>query len=226
MGYNDEDNYLMLSGIQHFQFCKRQWALIHIEQQWEENVRTMEGNLLHRHAHDSLKTESRGDILITRGIPVFSSELGTNGVCDVVEFHRSDDGIYLTGKEGRYIPYPIEYKRGRPKKGDMDCVQLTAQAMCLEEMLCYDIPYGFLFYGETRHREKVFFTDQLRCKVREIFAEMHQYYTRRYTPKVKPTKSCNACSLKDVCLPKLCRNIRASTYVERMIKGDTGEKTS
>jgi CRISPR-associated exonuclease Cas4 len=220
MAYNEEE-YLSLSGIQHFEFCRRQWALIHIEQQWEENVRTMEGNLMHKHAHDSLKTESRGDILITRGLPVFSSELGTSGICDVVEFHRFEIGINLFNREGKFLPHPIEYKRGRPKSGDMDSLQLTAQAMCLEEMLCCIIPHGFLYYGETRHREKVFFTEKLRNKVRKVFYEMHQYYDRRYTPKVKPTKQCNACSLKDICLPKLCKNKNVSTFIDSMIMEDT-----
>ena len=111
-----EDDYLSLSGIQHFMFCRRQWALIHIEQQWEDNLRTVEGLLMHKNAHDSLKTETRGDIIITRGMPVFSKELGVYGVCDVVEFHRSDDGISLFGRDGKYLPCPIEYKKGRPKE--------------------------------------------------------------------------------------------------------------
>jgi CRISPR-associated exonuclease Cas4 len=225
MPYKEED-YLSLSGIQHFEFCRRQWALIHIEQQWEENFRTVEGNLMHRSAHDSLKTESRGNIIITRGMPVFSSELGIYGICDVVEFHRSDDGVILFGREGRYLPCPIEYKRGRPKSSDMDNLQLAAQAICLEEMLCCEIKSGFLFYGETRRRVEVIFTSELRSKVRRAFEEMHQYYNRRYTPKVKLTKQCNACSLKDICLPVLCKNKKADAFINRMIKEGAGEEAT
>ncbi len=223
MSYKEEE-YLSLSGIQHFEFCRRQWALIHIEQQWEENLRTVEGNLLHKKAHDSQKTESRGDVIITRAMPVFSSELGTYGVCDVVEFHRTIDGIILHGREGRFLPCPIEYKRGKPKKGDMDRLQLIAQAMCLEEMLCCTIEVGYLYYGETRHRLEVPITKEQRAKVRSIFEEMHHYYKRRYTPKVKPSKQCKACSLKDICLPVLCKNKKANAFINRMIEEDACEE--
>lgn len=223
MRYREED-YLSLSGIQHFEFCRRQWALIHIEQQWEENLRTVEGHLMHTRVHDSFNTESRGNIVIARGMPVFSSELGTYGVCDVVEFHRSDCGTMLFGREGKYLPCPVEYKKGRPKESDMDSLQLAAQAICLEEMLCCGIKSGFLFYGETRHRVEVHFTEELRDKVKKVFEEMHQYYCRRYTPKVKPTKRCNACSLKDICLPVLCKGKKASNFINMMIKGEACEE--
>jgi CRISPR-associated exonuclease Cas4 len=221
-----EDDFLLLSGIQHFIFCRRQWALIHIEQQWEENLRTVEGHIMHQNAHDSLKTETRGDIIVTRGMPVFSKELGVYGVCDVVEFHRSNDGVNLFGRSGRYLPCPIEYKKGRPKESDMDCLQLAAQVLCLEEMLCCTLKSAYLYYGETRRRVEVPMTCEIRDKVRRVFAEMHQYYSRRYTPKVKPTKQCKACSLKDICLPVLCKNKRADTFINQMLKEEIGEKVT
>ena len=223
MQYREED-FLSLSGIQHFMFCRRQWALIHIEQQWEDNLRTVEGHLMHKNAHDSLKTETRGDIIITRGLPVFSKELGVYGVCDVVEFHRSDDGVILFGRMGRFLPCPIEYKKGRPKENDMDRLQLAAQALCLEEMLCCRVKSAYLFYGETRHRTEVPITFELREKVKSVFAEMHQYYSRRHTPKVRPTKQCKACSLKNICLPVLCKNKRVDAFINQMIKEEIGEK--
>jgi CRISPR-associated exonuclease Cas4 len=225
MQYREED-YLSLSGIQHFVFCRRQWALIHIEQQWEENLRTVEGHLMHRSAHDSLKTETRGDIIITRGLPVFSRELGVYGVCDVVEFHRSDDGVNLFGREGRYLPCPVEYKKGRLKEKDMDRLQLAAQALCLEEMLCCTIKSGYLYYGETRRRVEVSIACEIRDKVKSVFEEMHHYYNRRYTPKVKPTKQCKACSLKNICLPVLCKNKRADAFICRMVKEGVDEKAT
>lgn len=225
MSYN-EDEYLSLSGIQHFMFCRRQWALIHIEQQWEENLRTVEGHLMHKNAHDSLMTETRGDIIITRGMPVFSKELGVYGVCDVVEFHRCDDGVNLFGREGRYLPCPIEYKKGRPKESDMDSLQLAAQVVCLEEMLCCTIRSAYLFYGETRRRVEVPMIDELRNKVSSAFFEMHQYYERRYTPKVRPTKQCKACSLKDICLPVLCKNRKVDAFIDHMLKEEIGEKVT
>lgn len=225
MQYREED-YLSLSGIQHFMFCRRQWALIHIEQQWEENLRTVEGHIMHKSAHDSLKTETRGDIIITRGMTVFSKELGVYGVCDVVEFHRCSDGVILFGREGRYLPCPIEYKKGRPKESDMDYLQLAAQVLCLEEMLCCTIKSAYLFYGETRHRVEVPMMCEIRDKVRSVFSEMHQYYDRRYTPKVKPTKQCKACSLKDICLPVLCKNKRVDAFIDQMLKEEIGEKVT
>ena len=133
--YKEED-YLQLSGIQHFAFCRRQWALAYIELQWDENVRTVEGKLLHEKAHDPTNAEKRGDLIISRGMPVYSRELGISGECDVVEFHRSQDGITLFGRDGLYEVIPIEYKRGKPKENDVDILQLMAQALCLEEMLC------------------------------------------------------------------------------------------
>lgn len=213
-----EDDYLDLAGIQHFEFCRRQWALIHIEQQWADNVRTVSGNIMHEKAHDGDKSERRGNILIIRGLQVSSSELGISGICDVVEFHYDSGGITLYNREGKYMPFPVEYKRGNIKISDMDRLQLTAQAMCLEEMLCCKIEKGFLFYGEIKHREEVIFTNDLRECVKKKLIEMHQYYQRKYTPKVKITKACNACSLKDICLPILNKDRKASLYVSERIK--------
>ena len=213
MSRYDEESYLMLSGLQHFPFCRRQWALIHIEQQWSENLRTVEGEILHERAHDDRYFEKRGDALITRGLAVHSAELGVSGACDVVEFHRSPKGVSLHGREGLWLPVPVEYKRGASKQNDADRLQLCCQAMCLEEMLACEVPEGCLYYGETRRREKVPLTPELREQVRDMLAEMHSYYGRSYTPKVKPSKSCNACSLKELCLPKLCGKLSAQAYI-------------
>ncbi len=216
MDYKEED-YLMLSGIQHYAFCRRQWALIHIEKQWEENVRTVEGHLVHERAHDKLLSETRGNILISRGMPIYSASLGTSGDCDVVEFHKSREGITLTGKEGLYKVIPIEYKKGKEKEEDADLLQLAAQAVCLEEMLCCSIPIGYLYYHETRRRTEVAINEELRNKVVEMFAEMHQMLERRYTPKVKRAKRCNACSLKNICLPQLCSSSSVQDYINKAI---------
>lgn len=148
MTYSEED-YLQLSGIQHFKFCRRQWALIHIEQQWADNYRTVDGTLMHERAHDTGLKESRGDLFITRGMNFFSSTLGVSGQCDVLEFRRSADGIELKDRDGLWQPYPVEYKRGMYNERTGDTLQLCGQAMCLEEMLACDIPRGALFYGET-----------------------------------------------------------------------------
>ena len=212
MEYKEED-YLMLSGIQHFLFCRRQWALIHIEQQWAENVRTVEGNIMHRRAHNVEFYERRGDTLTVRALKIHSSRLGLSGECDVLEFHRSETGITLAGMEGRWQPYPVEYKRGQPKINVCDEAQLCAQAMCLEEMLCCDIKFADLYYGEPRRRKVVELTEQLRDTVKDTVLEMHKLYDSGFTPKVKMGKSCNACSLKDICLPKIMGKSDVKAYM-------------
>ena len=203
----------MISGLQHFRFCRRQWALIHIEQQWAENLRTVEGELMHERAHDGSLRESRGDTIITRSLRVYSLTLGLSGQCDVVEFKRSAQGVPLHGHDGLWLPYPVEYKRGNPKDDGCDELQLCAQAMCLEEMLCCTVSSGALFYGEPRRRVSVEFTDSLRREVTEDAAEMHKLYRAGHTPRVKPSKSCNACSLKELCLPRLSRTGTVSAYL-------------
>lgn len=213
-----EEEYLMLSGIQHFTFCRRQWALIHIEQQWEENFRTVDGGIMHKKVHDAGFREKRGDLITVRAMAVSSSRLGISGECDAVELRKAPDGITLFGMEGTYHITPVEYKRGEPKENDCDAVQLAAQALCLEEMLCCEIPIGYLYYGQTRHRTKVLFDDRLRQRTEELIAEMHMLYKRRHTPKAKRTKACNACSLKHICLPVLCKTKAASTYVKEMLE--------
>lgn len=203
----------MLSGLQHFKFCRRRWALIHIENQWAENVKTIDGEIFHEKAHDSDFTESRGDKIITRAMRVFSPSLGVSGECDIVEFLRDEKGISLSGKNGLWQPYPIEYKRGKPSDRTGDTLQLCGQAMCLEEMLCCTIPEGAMYYGEIRRRVPVEFTEELRAEVKDIIEQMHDMYHRGHTPKVKPTKSCNACSLKELCLPKLMNRSTVSKYL-------------
>lgn len=215
----DPDDCLMISGLQHFRFCRRQWALIHIEQQWAENLRTTEGALLHERAHDEQFRESRGDTIITRSLHVYSLTLGLSGQCDVVEFHRDERGVPLHGYEGTWLPYPVEYKRGHAKQDGCDELQLCAQAMCLEEMLCCEIPRGALYYGEPRRRTEVDFTPELRREVTALLSEMHDLYRRGHTPKVKPTKACSACSLKSLCLPKLMRGKSVSSYLRGAMEG-------
>lgn len=217
--YSDELNEpLLLSGIQHFAFCKRQWALIHIEQQWAENLRTVEGNLFHRRAHEMDSVEVRGDRIVMRGLRIMSRELNVSGNCDVVEFHRHPDGISLNSYDGKWRVYPIEYKKGSPKANKADELQLCGQAMCLEEMLFCSIPQGSLFYGETRRRLEVNFTADLRSEVRNMLTEMRSYYERGYTPSVKPHKGCSACSLKEICLPSLQKSPTVSDYLNRHMK--------
>lgn len=212
-GYS-EDDFLMLSGIQHFRFCKRQWALIHIEQQWEENVKTVEGAYLHRKADQPMIREKRGERLVVRALPIQSRELGVTGICDVVEFVLDPAGVPIAGEEGLYLPVPVEYKRGRPKRNDSDHSQLVAQILCLEEMLCCEISKGYLFYEEIKRREEVIVTDQDRERVREIFREMRMYFERNHTPKVKTGPHCQSCSLNQICLPEMLSKKSVSRFIE------------
>lgn len=216
MEYREED-FLMLSGIQHFAFCRRQWALIHIEQQWQENEYTVEGELLHKRAHDPYLTEKRKDVIVSRGLPVFSRTLGISGVCDIVEFHRADEGVPLHGHRGYFTVYPVEYKKGTPKDTEMDILQLTAQAMCLEEMLGAQIPEGAVYYAGIRRRDKIGISEERKEKAARMFVEMHQFYEKKYTPKVKWSKSCNACSLRDICLPRLGKAPLVKDYVHERV---------
>lgn len=213
MEYQEED-YLQLSGLQHFAFCRRQWALIYIEKQWTDNYHTVDGNIMHEKAHDAEVRESRGDIVITRCNSIFSAELGISGQCDVLEFHRSAAGISLSDRKGLWQPYPVEYKRGRPKESNADRLQLCGQAMCLESMLCCDIPEGAIYYGQTKHREIVCFTSELRDEARKLLLEMHELYAKKHTPKVKMSKKCDACSLREICLPKLKKAKSVTKYLQ------------
>jgi CRISPR-associated exonuclease Cas4 len=209
-----EDDLLPISGLQHLHFCERQWGLIHIEQQWEENRLTAEGRILHERVHEQ-GTESRPGVVIARGLHVRSLQMGLSGVADVVEFHREDTGgVQLPEREGWWRPFPVEYKRGRPKADSCDAVQLCAQAMCLEEMFGSVIKSGALFYGMSRRRTEIRFDDHLRRRTGELALRMHELYSARVTPPAVYAKKCERCSLYDRCLP---RTISKRTNVERYL---------
>jgi CRISPR-associated exonuclease Cas4 len=220
----DDESLLALSGIQHIAFCERQWALIHIERQWLENVRTVEGRHLHERVDDPFFAEARGEVFIARAVPVVSYSLGFYGVADMVEYYRGDDstdqstGVCLPGRQGYWCPRPVEYKRGRPKKDDWDEVQLCAQAIALEEMLGVRITSGDLFYGQTRRREQVCFTDKLRVRVQELAWRMHTMFNEGYTPEPQEGKHCKLCSLFDICMPKLKKKKNAvRAYIQKAL---------
>lgn len=210
---NREANEATLSALQHFAFCRRQWGLIFLERQWAENARTAEGQVFHETAHHGPESEARGELLILRGLRVASPTLRLGGVCDVVELHRSPSGVSLAGREGLWLPYPVEYKKGSDQTKESDEVQLCGQALCLEEMLCCQIPEGSLFYGETRRRTRVAFDGTLRQRTLDLLHELLGYMDRGYTPGAKLHKGCNACSLRDICLPKLSRAPSVADYI-------------
>lgn len=192
-----DDELLPLSGIQHFAFCERQWALIHIEGQWEENLSTAEGRLLHKHVDDLFFHETRPGVRIERSIPLFSKKLKLYGVADLLEIFRdSNDPPTVTYNL-------VEYKRGKPKPDHRDEVQLCAQAICLEEMRNVRLDQGAIFYGKIKRRHDVTFNDELRCLVKQLVDKMHRLYVLGKTPLPVSGKKCENCSLKQVCVPAL-----------------------
>lgn len=224
----DERDYLALSGIQHFAFCRRQWALIHIEQEWEDNLLTTTGSLMHERAHNEELHERRGGTIISRGLRIHSRRLGVTGQCDVVEFHSAACGCHLYGEEGVWEVIPVEFKRGRPKDFDADRLQLCAQAICLEDMLGSDIAKGFLYYGTPKRREPVEFDDELRRRVELICMEMHETYKRHHVPKVKQGKKCRSCSLVEVCMPKSAspgQRVPVDGYIDKMLHSGDGVRS-
>lgn len=225
IGLYQEEDFLLLSGIQHMAFCERQWALIHIEQAWAENVRTIEGKHLHERTDDPFEDETRNDIRVVRAMPLVSHKLGLRGVADVVEFYRVEalEGITLrlNKRKGSWRPYPVEYKRGRPKPDDRDAVQLCAQAIALEEMLKVSIDSGYLFYGQTRRRETIVINQSLRARVEELSAKMHKMMSEGITPKAQKGKHCTLCSLIEICQPNLTsRKDSVKEYLARMVDSE------
>ncbi len=198
-----EDDLLPISALQHLAYCERQCALIHLEAAWAENVHTTEGRHLHERTHEG-ETRMEGEILVARGLRVRSLQLGLTGQADVVEFHPDPEaGITLPRRKGRWRPFPVEYKRGRPKRGRMDEVQLCAQALCLEEMLGISVPEAALFYGRTRRRQAVLLDTSLREQTRGLARRLHELAaSRRTPPAVYEKKKCEQCSLLEICLPR------------------------
>ena len=196
-----ESDLLPLSALQHFLFCKRQCALIHIEQVWQENFFTAQGRILHERV--DIQGDRKGDnCRVEYSVPLRSYTLGLVGKADVVEFHKK----HING-QSTWIPYPVEYKRGRPKEKDWDRVQLCAQAICLEEQLETEVKEGSLFYGKTRRREKVKFNAELRKKTKDTAQQLHELIKAGITPRANYTSKCRSCSLRDWCMPRLPSNL-------------------
>ena len=230
--YTEED-LLPLSGLQHLAFCERRWALIHLEQQWEENLFTAEGKLLHEKAH-SAGIESRPEALVRRTLPLRSFRLGISGQADIVEFlpcEASEPGVPMPRRKGLWKPYPVEYKRTRDKHGSVAYrIQLCAQALCLEEMLQVPVPAGAVFDGKAKRREVVIFDEPLRQEVEHLAARMHQILQSGKTPRAIYAKKCEGCSMKPVCLPSVGESVSASSYLTRAVEANLrkvpGERAS
>jgi CRISPR-associated exonuclease Cas4 len=220
--YTEED-LLPLSGLQHLAFCARRWALIHLEQQWEENLFTAEGNLLHEKAH-SAEIESRPEALVRRTLLLRSFRLGISGQADIVEFlpcEVAEPGVPMPRRKGLWKPYPVEYKRTRDQHGSIAYrIQLCAQALCLEEMLQVPIPAGAVFDGKAKRREIILFDEALRQEVERHAALMHEILESGKTPQAIYTKKCEGCSMKQVCLPSVVASSSASRYLTRAVEAN------
>ena len=204
-----EDELISISALAHYYYCKRRCALIHIEQIWTENIFTAEGRIMHERVHEE-GNELRGDVRIARGVPLRSLRLGLVGIADVVEFHRLDKDTWQ--------PFPVEYKRGKPKVDHCDLIQLCAQAMCLEEMLSVSVPGGAIFYGRTRRRLYVAFDDTLRKETEDTAKKTRELIASGLTPPPVYEKRCESCSLMSECLPKTIQKRRSvKTYLTRML---------
>ncbi|MFH1244959.1 MAG: CRISPR-associated protein Cas4 [Candidatus Omnitrophota bacterium] len=205
-----EEDFLQLSALQHFIFCPRQCALIHIEQIWLENRFTAEGRIMHEQVDREGSRNIKG-VRVERGVYLRSAELGLIGKADVVEFHRD--------AQGRWVPFPVEYKRGRPKPDDSDKTQLCAQGLCLEEMTRLSVPEGALFYGKPRRRMNVVFDESLRQKTKDAVRALHEFINKRTTPKPVYVPKCDSCSFVGLCLPKVIANrVSVEKYIEEGIR--------
>jgi CRISPR-associated exonuclease Cas4 len=204
-----EDDLIMISALQHYAFCERQCALIHIEQIWDENRATAEGRIMHERVHEQDR-ESRGDVRIEYGIPLRSLKLGLVGRADVVEFHRIEKNAWQ--------PFPVEYKRGKPKVDHCDLIQLCAQALCLEEMLSVSVLAGAIFYGRTRRRLDVSFDISLREETEETARKVHDLIATGITPPPVYEKRCESCSLMEQCLPRpIQKRPSVKDYLTRIV---------
>ncbi len=222
--YYNEADFISLSALQHYTFCPRRCALVHIEQQWSDNTFTAEGNILHERV-DSAQGETRGNLIIARSVRLHSFKLGLAGISDVVEFHHAkpdtpaEQVISLPNKPNYWQPFPVEYKRGETKDKLEYKIQLCAQAICLEEMLNVTITKGALFYGISKRRSEILFDIELRNKTLKSAFDIHSLINKGETPKAIYQKKCDKCSLFDICNPKITGiNKKVRQFIQKSIK--------
>lgn len=223
MAYS-EDDMLMLSGIQHYAFCPRQWALIHIEQQWNDNRLTMEGQIQHKNVDNPSYRQKNGGRITLRSVPIASKELGLYGISDAIELIPTDDAnnaIRHKRYEGMWLPIPVEYKHGKRKSDCRDIVQVVAQAMCLEEIHGIRIPYGVLYYKEENLRDIVDVTPEIRDLVRHYASLMHEAFCCGITPSANYKPHCKKCSLLDICMPQIEGNRQVGEYLKLYLYEET-----
>lgn len=216
-----EDDFFQISALQHYVYCPRQCALIHVEDAWRENVFTVRGDILHQKV-DTDTYETRGAVKTVRGLKIHSFRLGISGRCDVVEFHGASAEGHLQQRKGLgkgdLLPgvVPVEFKSGKPKDDISDKVQLCAQALCLEEMPGTTVTHGEFFYAKIRRRVKVEIDSELRRQTEEIIARVRELIVNRQTPAAEYSPKCRNCSLEKICLPKAMSERKLKKYVKEL----------
>lgn len=209
---------IQISGIQHYLYCKRRWALLYIENIWQDNFLTLDGDRVHEKAHNQNIKESRKDKFIERGVYISSEKYNLSGQCDVIEYIKDNNGIQLKNKKGLWIIVPVEYKHGDGSSLDVDKYQLFAQILCLEEIFQCSIKYGCLYYKKTNKRISVDFNDFEREKIISIINEINLLLKENKTPKIKySSKKCKNCSLLEKCNPKILDTKSINKYLEEVI---------
>jgi CRISPR-associated exonuclease Cas4 len=214
-----ESELLPISWLADIEFCERRAALHLLEMAWEDHIHTVGGSIMHEHVHADQLSEKRGDTIIVRGLWIRSLRHGLAGKADVVELHRVDDndvtGATISGHRGFWRVFPIEYKPGRLQHQMSFQIQLCAQAICLEEMLCCNVPAGAIFYGKPHRRLDIVFDRELRRQTAEAASRLHKLTAAGVTPRAEYTKRCKSCSLVELCLPKVSS---AKRSVERYLR--------
>lgn len=201
-----EDDFIMISALQHYVYCPRQCGLIHVDDVWNENLFTTRGNILHEKV-DTDTYETRGTTKTVRGLRIHSYRLGITGRCDVVEFRQTKNGEEIM---------PVEFKSGEPKDDISDKVQLCAQVCCLEEMLNTKITHGAFFYGKIRRRDVVEIDNELRLQTEKIIASVRDIVSTKKVPPAEYTSKCRNCSLYDICQPKAMNKKKLNNYIKEL----------
>lgn len=199
----DEIERMPISSLKQFVYCPRRFALMYIECEWGSNYKIVEGDILHERVDDPFFNEKRGDVHISRSVPIYSNTLNLYGVADIVEFIKEPQGVEIKGKKGFWRINPLEYKNGKPEKSNADNFQLCAQAMCLEEMFHTKINQGDIFYGKIKRRVVVEFTEELRNSVVDQVEKMNTLLVKQVIPLKSKKQNCNLCSLIDICIPEV-----------------------
>lgn len=221
----DPDDYLMLSGIQHFVFCPHQWAMIHIEQIWDDNRLTVEGQIMHNNVDNSAYRQKNGDLITLRRVAVASARMGLYGFSDAVELipsRTSEKCVIHPSYPGCWRMHPVEYKHGRPKPDLRDKVQVVAQAICLEEIFDTVIPECSIYYGDNNRRITFGIDDEIRTFTIDCAYEMHRLHDAGIVPAPVYKQHCRNCSLFDECMPKT----PSQSAVDKYLKTNLYEETS